>query len=126
MTSSSIPQSDNRRTIESQPNQRADVWLTNTQPNPWAAKISVEKIVPSKAPGNVKAYVDIKFGEALTIPGFKIVQQRGQRPWVSVPQERSGDRFWNRIYIHDEQLKDAISEIALAAWEVYQLTGVTK
>lgn len=70
--------------------------------------------------GNLKAFATIRIG-ALEIAGLRIVQQPGQRAWVSMPQleyNRDGKRcYYPMIKFLDKRLKAVITEAVLEAWE---------
>lgn len=71
--------------------------------------------------GNLKAFVDVQVGASLTIRGFRIVQQPGQKAGVAPPQrEWMGDNGVKRyapIVELSGTLKHAIEQAILTAWE---------
>jgi len=73
--------------------------------------------------GNVRAFVDVTLAGKLEIRGCKVVQQPGQRPWVAMPDQpwtgRDGEMKWSPLVrVLDDDLKTAITESVLSAWEV--------
>ena len=88
-------------------------------PNPWTAKLSVSAIHPVSS-GNVKAFVSVKIGDALTIHGCKVVQQPGQRAYVALPQNERNGKYFPAIESHDPRFQEALSIAVLAAWNETQ------
>ena len=70
--------------------------------------------------GNLKAFVSLKFNDQITIHGFRIVQQDGQQPWLSVPQQEYTDKNGNKRYrqtvILEPGLRALVSELVLSEW----------
>jgi hypothetical protein len=83
--------------------------------------IEVLKVTPIPNGGNLKAYATVRVGH-WTIHGTRVVQQPGQRAWVSLPQaegkpDSSGKRtWWAVIECADKALKQAIETAVLKAW----------
>jgi|ERR671915_2654889 hypothetical protein len=83
--------------------------------------IEVLKVTPIPNGGNLKAYISVRVGP-WTIHGIRVVQQPGQRAWVSLPQaegkpDSSGKRaWWPLIECADKTLKQAIAAAVLKAW----------
>lgn len=75
------------------------------------------KTLPS---GNLKAFASIKIGP-LTLHDFRIVQQPGQRAYVSVPQRSYQDTTSKTKYSPACEMppewKDAITSAVLQAWQ---------
>lgn len=94
------------------------------QTNPWSEKVTCTKVNFLSGSGNLKAYATVEIGGALEIHGCRVVQQRGQAAWVSLPQQQKDGKWFNVVYVHDARLKAAISERVLAAWEAQQAVGV--
>ncbi|HOT82895.1 MAG TPA: hypothetical protein PLQ12_06305 [Candidatus Defluviicoccus seviourii] len=65
--------------------------------------------------GNLRAYATVAVGPLL-IHGCRVVQQPGQRAWVSLPQTKSGERWFAVVEVEDRALKEAISAAVLDAW----------
>lgn len=86
--------------------------------NPWKEKMSVVALNPTKS-GNIRAFVDVMLGNAITIRSIKIIQQPGQRAYVRLPEQQVGDHYYPVVEAHDQRFKDALSEVVLAAWEAH-------
>jgi hypothetical protein len=73
------------------------------------------------AGGNLKAFCDVQVGSSLTIYGFRIVQQAGQKPWISPPQRSwtgdDGKPRYSPILELKGELKREVEQAILAAWE---------
>ena len=71
--------------------------------------------------GSLKAFVDIRIDNGLTIKDFRIVQQAGQKPWVSVPQQeytgRDGERKFKSLVLLSDDLKKQVSSVVLKSYE---------
>lgn len=66
--------------------------------------------------GNVKAFCRVRVG-ALVLSGFKVVQQPGQRAWVSIPQLRDDKgQYYPMLQVLSPTLKEEINEAVLNAW----------
>ena len=82
----------------------------------------VERITRLDTSGNVKAFVDISIGGKLTISGYRVIQQQGQRAYVAAPQQEYTDRAGQKRYYpvviwHEARIKDAIQKVILDAWQ---------
>lgn len=69
--------------------------------------------------GNLKAFVTVRIGP-LTVRDFRIVQQPGQRAYVSAPQaeyEMNGQRRYKPLLEYPQEWKEAIQSAVLQAWE---------
>lgn len=86
--------------------------LSTQPPTP----IEVLNIRPCGGGGNLRAFATVRVG-ALVIADCRIVQQPGQRPWVSMPVRERGGRFLPIVRIVSDSLKTRINEVVLAAWE---------
>ena len=83
------------------------------------ASIDVVAIKPLTKAGNLKAFASVRLG-GVTIHDCRIVQQPGQRPWVSLPQreyEKDGQKKYSAIIELTEPLKREVCRMVLAAWE---------
>ena len=80
-----------------------------------ALAVRVLDVKPVEGHGNLRAFATIGVGPFI-VHGCRVVQQPGQRAWVSMPQTKSGDRWWPVVEVEDRALKDAISETVLRAW----------
>lgn len=68
--------------------------------------------------GNVKAFCRVRIG-ALVLSGFKVVQQPGQRAWVSIPQLRDDKgHYYPMLQVLSPALKEQITEAVLTAWQI--------
>jgi DNA-binding cell septation regulator SpoVG len=95
--------------------------------NAWAGKVKVTRLTPADAGGNVKAFASVAIGSppSITINGCKIIQQPGQRAWVSMPTYKGDDGKWHHIvWVDNAQLKQALTETILAAWQDLLGAGV--
>jgi DNA-binding cell septation regulator SpoVG len=91
----------------------------NPSPNPWQGKIKVSALNRTDQAGTVKAFATIQIGDALEVRDCKVIQQPGQRAWVSLPdrQRSDGKGYAPIVRALDDRLKDAISATVLAAWQ---------
>ncbi len=79
--------------------------------------ITVIKIQPLTHTGNLRAFADVKIGP-VEIKGFRVIQQPGQKAWVSVPQQQSREgRYFNMVDFDDMALLDRVRATVLSAWE---------
>ena len=77
-------------------------------------QIEVVRINPLSTSGSLQATASVRIGGALTLHDFRVIQQPGQEPWVSVPQReysKNGERRWTPIV----ELKDGLMEAVSAA-----------
>jgi DNA-binding cell septation regulator SpoVG len=65
--------------------------------------------------GALKAYVAVEVGP-WTIRGCRIVQQQGQAPYVSLPQEKTGGRYFPILTTKDTRLKQTLRAAVLLEW----------
>lgn len=69
--------------------------------------------------GNLRAFVKIRLGD-ITLNDFRIVQQAGQRAWVSVPQatwtDQGGKLHYKPIIELPANVKGQISRVILQRW----------
>lgn len=59
--------------------------------------------------------------ESVVTQGWRLMQQQGKEPWVSVPQQeyqQNGERRFKNLMEVSQELKDAILESALRAARV--------
>jgi len=75
-------------------------------------EISVIKLKPVTM-GNLKAFAEIKIGE-ITICDCRIVQQPGQKAYVSGPQKNENNR-WIPLVKMSRTLKEQVETIVLEA-----------
>jgi DNA-binding cell septation regulator SpoVG len=71
--------------------------------------------------GNLRAFVDIQLGQSVVIHGFRVIQQPGQKAWVSPPQREyvgaDGKPRYASIVELSGELKRAVEQAILLAWE---------
>jgi DNA-binding cell septation regulator SpoVG len=84
--------------------------------------VTVESIKAISNAGNLRAFANINIGDnKIRIADVRVIQQDGQRPWVSMPSrayERDGQRKWAPIVeLVDESLKKEVSDVVLAEFE---------
>jgi DNA-binding cell septation regulator SpoVG len=53
------------------------------------------------------------------IHGAKVIQQEGQRAWVGMPSQKSGERWSPVVEVVSESLRDRIRGAVLEAWETW-------
>lgn len=78
--------------------------------------VHVIECKPITGGGNLKAVANVQLGTSLIIRGVRVVQQPGQRPWVSMPAQKNGEKWLTVIEITNLALKEAIASAVLAAW----------
>jgi DNA-binding cell septation regulator SpoVG len=81
-----------------------------------SAPIEVLEVRRIIGEGNLRAFAAVRLG-AVVIRGCRIVQQPGQKAWVSLPQQKSGDRYYPVVEITRKELLDQVREAILEAWE---------
>ena len=81
--------------------------------------VEVLEIKRLSCTGNLKGFVSVKIG-GLTIHSIRVIQQDGQQPWVSLPQQeyqgKDGKKKYAPIIELPDHVKKAISEAVLAEW----------
>lgn len=86
-------------------------------------EITIIELRPCVKDGNLKAFVDVKINEIL-IKDFRIIQQKDQKAWVSVPQgswrDSSGGLSYKNLIELPKELKARVEEAVL---EHYQRQG---
>lgn len=94
--------------------------IPQKKPNTYYENVRVTRIKPVVGKGNLKAFIDIVIGDYISIHGCRVIQQEGQRPWVSMPQSehvKDGQKkYYTVIKILDKRLKHDIHEAILAAY----------
>ena len=70
--------------------------------------------------GNVKAFISVRIGDALTIHGCKVVQQPGQRAYVTLPQNERNGKYFPTVESHDPRFLEASAAAVLTAWNEAQ------
>lgn len=84
-----------------------------------SAAIEIIALRPLPNGGSLKAFASVRLG-GVTIHDCRVVQQPGQRPWVSLPQreyETDGQKKYSAVVELSEPLKREVSRLVLAAWE---------
>lgn len=77
--------------------------------------VTVIKVTPVPTPGNLRAFADVQIGP-LVVTGCRVIQQPGQRPWVSMPQTQADDGRWFPVLRTDDDLLRAqVRDRVLAA-----------
>lgn len=84
-----------------------------TAPRP--AAIEVIKVKPLENGGNLKAFASVRVG-AVVIHSVRIIQEPGKRAWCSMPQSKSGERYFPIVEIESEGLRNRIREAVLEHW----------
>ena len=71
--------------------------------------------------GTVRAIADVGLGPSLTLKEFKVIQQTGQRAWVSPPsrewQSTDGKRHFTLLVELTGSLRKRVEQAVLEAWE---------
>lgn len=84
-----------------------------------APNITIETLKLVNGGGNLKAFVDLRIGETL-FRSFRIVQQPGQKAWVSPPADswtgKDGKKRFTRLIEFPERIRTAVEAVVLAAW----------
>ena len=81
--------------------------------------ITVEVIKRIDNAGSLRGFASVDVDGKLKIHDLRIVQQDGQRAWVSMPQasyEKDGKRRWYSIVEVPDNVKAAIQNAVLATW----------
>jgi DNA-binding cell septation regulator SpoVG len=70
--------------------------------------LTVARIRPVTNRGNLHAFLDVRIGQ-LILCSLRIIQQPGQRPWVSLPQVIDAEGHYRPVArCDDEELKARI------------------
>jgi DNA-binding cell septation regulator SpoVG len=77
--------------------------------------IEVLEIRRLTADGNLKAFAKVRLG-AVVINSCRVIQQPGQRAWVAMPQQKSGERWYPLVEITRRELMDQVKDAVLQAW----------
>ena len=75
--------------------------------------------------GSLRAFVAVNIHEVI-IKDFRVVQQEGQAPWVSVPQveyTRNGERRFKPLIQLPVDLKKEVSQLVLKAYRDGDVDG---
>lgn len=86
-------------------------------------QVAVSDIIPTPNAGSLRAFITIKLAGALEIRKCRLVQQDGQRPYLSPPQEiwtdDGGKRRFHSLVVWPAEWKEAIQQAVLDAWETH-------
>lgn len=78
-------------------------------------------MVPVNGKGNLRAFADVGVNSTFILHSCRVIQQPGQRPWVSMPQAevlKDGKKLYYPIVkILDKQLEAEIKQAVLSAYE---------
>ena len=86
---------------------------------PRNAHVEVVSIKPLAVTGPLRAFASVRLGGVI-IHDCRIVQQPGQKAWVSLPQREylhDGQKKYVAIVELSESLKRELSQIVLSTWE---------
>jgi len=81
--------------------------------------IEVVAIKPLSSSGNLRGFASIRMG-GVTIHDCRVIQQPGQRAWVSMPQReytKDGQKKYTAVVELSDGLKQQVSAAVLTAWE---------
>jgi DNA-binding cell septation regulator SpoVG len=82
--------------------------------------VEVIGLKPLNNKGNLKAFASIRLG-GVTIHDCRIVQQFGQKAWVSLPQKeyttKAGEKKYAPVVELNDNLKKQVCDAVLKAWE---------
>jgi DNA-binding cell septation regulator SpoVG len=85
-------------------------------------EVSVRRIRPVTGHGNLRAFADVRIGQ-ITLFCLRVIQQPGQRPWVSLPQVIDAEGHYRPVArCDDEELKARIRAAVLRAWAAHKET----
>jgi len=83
--------------------------------------VRVVKLTPVDDKGNLRAFADVEVNSTFILHSCRVIQQPGQRPWVSMPQAevlKDGKKLYYPIVkILDKQLEAEIKQAVLSAYE---------
>lgn len=78
-------------------------------------------MLPVNGKGNLRAFADVEVNSTFILHSCRVIQQPGQRPWVSMPQAevlKDGQKLYYPIVkILDKQLEAEIKQAVLSAYE---------
>jgi DNA-binding cell septation regulator SpoVG len=83
-------------------------------------RVEVVAIKPLSNKGSLSAFASVRLG-GVTIHDCMVVQQFGQKAWVSLPQKeyttRAGEKKYAPVIELSDNLKKQVNEAVLTAWE---------
>lgn len=80
------------------------------------AILEVLEVKPVNGMGNLRAFATVKLG-AVVIHSCRVIQQPNQKAWVSLLQQKSGDRWFPVVEITRKELLEQVKAAILEAWE---------
>jgi DNA-binding cell septation regulator SpoVG len=83
------------------------------------AAIQVVKVKSLKDSGNLKAFASLRIG-ALVVHRVRIVQQPGQKAWISMPQFKVGEKYYPIVEIESDNLRDRVRDAVREHWQSIQ------
>ena len=107
-----------------------------TQPSPSTASkppklppFDVVALTPVNA-GTLLAFVDVRIGRGpneVTVCKWRLIQQPGQIPWVSPPQEiwtdDAGQRKYKNLFVYPKEWREPLTAVVVEAWRKAQEGG---
>lgn len=79
--------------------------------------VEVLDIHPIPGAGNLHAFATVRVGPWI-LHSIRIVQQPGQRAWISLPQQQGRDgRWWPVLQCDDGELDRRVKAAVLEAWQ---------
>jgi DNA-binding cell septation regulator SpoVG len=83
-------------------------------------RVDVLEIRPIEGKGNLKAFVSVEIAKKFKIHSCRVVQQPGQAPWVSTPQEsytaKDGSTKYKPLVELADDIKADVSAAVLNAY----------
>ena len=92
--------------------------------NPYRGRLRVARIQHNRAGGNVKAWVTVQLGQVLEIRSVKVIQQRGQKAYVRLPEVQANGKYHPAIKALDWRFRQAIGDLVLDAWRDSVVPGM--
>jgi DNA-binding cell septation regulator SpoVG len=81
-------------------------------------EVSVVRLRLVAHSGNLRAFADVRVGP-LVLRSLRVIQQPGQRAYVSMPQVSDEEgHYFPLITCDDEALKTRLRETVLLAWQI--------
>ncbi|MFH1956952.1 MAG: SpoVG family protein [bacterium] len=89
-------------------------------------KVTDVKIRMSKGSSKIKAFAVVTFDEILEVHSFKVVEGENGL-FVGMPSQRGqGDKFYNTVWIKDENFKNEVTEQVLGKYNEMPPAGETQ
>lgn len=91
--------------------------------------VRLVELHPVNAQGSLCAFAAVTLSGRLTIRDCRLIQQDGQRPWLSMPtkswtDQKDGRTKYRPLIDLPEEWQKAIESAVIAAWREYQQTGI--